>query len=237
VTDRARICHQPGAAAAHPWPRRCSRPGRSTPQPGISRPGQVGSRAFARVVRSHPIGRLANANPRGQGHLSLRSRSRCRWGSGGRSAADRTTQRPAGPGNLTTTPGVGSHRPSAAGTRCRRGNARAHWVDVDIKRLAIRDMRSGIEPDPLGGQQRMPCSGCRRVAWPSGRGARRTRFRTSARRQGDCLCSQHPRAWSGSSSNSPSCYPVRWIRKMIAAIARANCWRSPVRRSRFPIRF
>jgi hypothetical protein len=158
-------------------------------------------------------------------------------GERGRSAADRTTQRPAGPGNLTTTPGVGSHRPSAAGTRCRRGNARAHWVDVDIKRLAIRDMRSGIEPDPLGGQQRMPCSGCRRVAWPSGRGARRTRFRTSARRQGDCLCSQHPRAWSGSSSNSPSCYPVRWIRKMIAAIARANCWRSPVRRSRFPIRF
>jgi hypothetical protein len=80
-------------------------------------------------------------------------------GERGQSPADRTTQRPAGPGNLTTTRGVGANRPSAAGTRCRRGNARAHWVDVDIKRLAIRDMRSGIEPDRLGGQQRMPCSG------------------------------------------------------------------------------
>ena len=74
------------------------------------------------VVRSHPGWPPGECKPaRSRAICPLRSRSRCRWGSGGGLLRIGLHSGPARPGNLTTTRGAGSYRPCAAAPRCRRG--------------------------------------------------------------------------------------------------------------------
>ena len=129
VTGRVRICHL-GTGGA-PMAQRWSRPQRSTPQPGISPPGQVSSRAFAQVVRSHPdwtpgeykparapapppAGRRASGRPPS---ISPRQPLKCRQASSGDRSSSRSACCRARPGPLW-------HIARACANVCSRGRAR-----------------------------------------------------------------------------------------------------------------